>query len=313
MVNSVKQKYVDIVDKLVKDFWSSNRKNLEQEEAVMFQDFVSRGLFNTTSPASNLMGINKKYVQKLVQEVIGYLEENYSHLSPRKFKCQVLKAVEAEYVALGNKVTGCLQKSQQLSEVEQFQNSVTTDMTETKKDVENKFDLWVERSKKNKRLFQFEAKIGWSEIIAGLALFLAVMTAIGNNPTRQYLLKRSHIEILEVKQSDESDSIQQFHIRLENSGNLPLENLQLVFNTFLIENSSKLSGGVVRVQLIPSLPYDLKVIGRRAHMTILSPIAPSKELNIFISGTPLDVILITNQGDVFDLSSREYRERTWDR
>lgn len=143
---------VGVVDKLVKDFWSSNRESLKQEEAVISQDLMKRKMSSTTLLARDLIGINKKYLQKLVEEVIGCLEKDYSHLSPKKFKHPVLKAVETEYLNLGSKVGGWLQASQQLSHYDQFQKAVTAYMTEAKKDVENKFDLWAER---------FNRKKGW--------------------------------------------------------------------------------------------------------------------------------------------------------
>ncbi|MBW8002755.1 MAG: hypothetical protein FVQ80_12155 [Planctomycetes bacterium] len=169
MVNGVRQKYIDIIDKLVKDFWSSNRGDLKQDEAATSQELVSRGLFNTTLLAGNLIGLNKKYLQKLVQEVIGRLEKDYPHLPPRKFKHQVLKAIEAEYLNLGNKVTRWLQESQQLSEHNQFQKSVTTYMTEAKKSVENKFDLWTER---------WNSKKGWWCDPKWISIIVTILLAV---------------------------------------------------------------------------------------------------------------------------------------
>jgi hypothetical protein len=140
-----KDKCGEIVDRLVVDFWSSNEKNLKNEESVITQDFISRGLSGSTARVSKLVHLNYTYLQNLINELIHHLEEDYSHVSPASVKPELIKVVETEYNKLANKPPKWLMESNQINQLIVFESSIAAEKEKAKKDVENKCELWAER------------------------------------------------------------------------------------------------------------------------------------------------------------------------
>ncbi len=148
---SKKNKCGKIVDRLVADFWFLKAESLKQEQGAITQDFVSRGLSNTTMRVSKLVHLNYEYLRNLVKEVIQRLEKDYSHISPASFKQELIRIVETEYNKLMGKVPGWLHESNVLNCSKDFENGVIAEKEKAKLDIENKCVLWEERWNSNRR------------------------------------------------------------------------------------------------------------------------------------------------------------------
>jgi len=128
----------DVVDLLVKDYWSKSRSDLDQTIAKIGQDFVSRHLFNSTIRISCQLHTEFEYVNMLIDYVIESLEKNFSHIPSATCKNKLLTIVEREYKKLIPKTTSRLVESNlgQKGTVESYERGILDEMEKSKEKVE---------------------------------------------------------------------------------------------------------------------------------------------------------------------------------
>jgi len=196
-----KDKSSQIINRLVADFWSSNAKNLKNEESVITQDFISRGQSGSTVRVSKLVHLNYKYLQELIKELIHHLEEDYSHIPPASVKPELIKVVETEYNKLANKTPKWLMESNLINQLKAFESNIAVEKKKAKNDVENKCELWMERWNARRKWWRnpnYQWTIGI--IIAVVSILLTALTVdwhslLGNGQNTSVSNKNKFVDV----------------------------------------------------------------------------------------------------------------------
>jgi hypothetical protein len=138
MKNSRQKNCDDVVELLVKKYWSKSKSNLDQEIAKIAQDFVSRNLFNSTVRISRQFHIEFEYVDKLIEYVMESLKKDFSHVPLATCKNKLLKIAEREYKRLIPKATSRLVESNLnlKGTVEGYEKGILDELEKTKKKIE---------------------------------------------------------------------------------------------------------------------------------------------------------------------------------
>ncbi len=108
MKNTRQNNCDDVVDLLVKKYWSESKSELDQKIAQIAQDFISRKLFNSTVRISKQLHTEYEFVQKLIEQIIESLKQDFSHIPLATCKDKLLSIVEIEYKKLIPKTTARL-------------------------------------------------------------------------------------------------------------------------------------------------------------------------------------------------------------
>lgn len=128
----------EIIDLLVKDFWSKYKSELNQNIANIVQDFIKRHLSNSTIRISKQFHTEFEYVNKLIDYIIGSLEKDYSHIPLEECKNKLLDIVDSEYKRLIPKATSRLVEATIFSEGEekQFKKGILDEMEKSKERIQ---------------------------------------------------------------------------------------------------------------------------------------------------------------------------------
>ena len=169
-----------IVDRLVIDFWSSNEKNLKNKEGTVTQDFISRGLHNSTMRITELLSLNCKYLQNLMNELLVCLEKDYPDISPTKFQPELIRVVETEYSRLNTKIGRWLMESMLPNQLNALQQGLNTQKLKAKNDIENKCALWMERWTRRRKERQWKI-VKWviEKVVIGTAIGVTIGIIVG--------------------------------------------------------------------------------------------------------------------------------------
>jgi hypothetical protein len=169
-----KVNYVQTVDRLVADFWASKKNDLKNEESVITVNSVKDGFHGSTRRVSQLVHLNYKYLQNLLNELLGRLEKDYSDVSPAKFQPELIRVVQTEYSRLAPKIGGWLMESMLPNHLNSFQQGLINEKEKAKNDIENKCTLWMERwNTQRKKRRRRTAK--WALGIIGIPIVLAII------------------------------------------------------------------------------------------------------------------------------------------
>lgn len=117
-----------IVELLKKDYLLENEDNLKQKIAEIVQDFISRGLFNSTVCVGQQLQACFDHNKKLIDHIIKTWQQNFADIPPDNIKEKLFSLVDEEYKKLipfanSRLVTAGLAQSNTLKGVEQQINS----------------------------------------------------------------------------------------------------------------------------------------------------------------------------------------------
>jgi len=130
----------DVVELLVNNFWSKSKSELEQKIANIAQDFISRKLFNSTVRINKQLHTEYEFVQKLIEQIIESLKQDFSHIPLATCKDKLLSIVEIEYKKLIPRTTSRLVKANlgQKGILEQYKKGILGEMEKAKEKIEIK-------------------------------------------------------------------------------------------------------------------------------------------------------------------------------
>ena len=150
-----KRKYKEIITRLDKDFQSNHKQELIQKISTINQDFIDRGLYNTSHRIGQLIRIHYDYINKLLDSIFESLETDYTNLSPVKCKSHLLIIVENEYARLLQQVPAWLLESGFRNDTERksFEQNIQNELMRAKQNIENKCALWEERWKQRRKWY----------------------------------------------------------------------------------------------------------------------------------------------------------------
>ena len=138
MKNTRKNNCDDVVELLVKKYWSESKRELDQKIAQIAQDFISRGLFNSTARVSKQLHATIEYVNKLIGYILESMKKDFGHIPLGAFKNKLLSVVEREYEKLIPKTTAWLFEGNlaQKDILEQYKNGIIGEMGKSKEKIE---------------------------------------------------------------------------------------------------------------------------------------------------------------------------------
>jgi hypothetical protein len=89
-----------IVELLKKDYLLKNEDNLKQELAKVAQDFVSRGLYNSTVCTGKQLQVHFNHLENLFNYIIESLKKDFADIPLSNFKEKLFTIVDEEYKKL---------------------------------------------------------------------------------------------------------------------------------------------------------------------------------------------------------------------
>ncbi len=157
MVFFKERKCKEIIARLNRVFQSNQGNQLIQKIGAIDQDFINRGLFNSTARIAELVHAHYDYISSLKNFLLESIERDYSHLSPMKCKPHLRIIIEREYIILDGKLPGWLHESQLYDEGIRvsFERGVQNKKEEAMVDLDDNCSLWDKRwrlKKKQKRI-----------------------------------------------------------------------------------------------------------------------------------------------------------------
>jgi len=140
----------DVLELLVKDYWSKYKSDLDKEIAKIAQDFVNRKLFNSTVRVGRQLHTEFEYVQKLIDYIIKSLKQDFSHIPLNACKDKLLTIVEGEYKKLIPRTNSRLIQANlgQKNMLEQYENGIIAEMEKAKGKIEIQYAI-CEKEKGN--------------------------------------------------------------------------------------------------------------------------------------------------------------------
>jgi hypothetical protein len=138
MKNAQKNNCDDVVDLLVKKYWSESKSKLDHKIAEISQDFINRRLFNSTARVSKQLHANFEYVNKLLGYIMESLKKDFGNIPLSAFKDKLLSVLEREYEKLIPKTTAWLVGGNlaQKGILEQYKKGITDEMGKSKEKIE---------------------------------------------------------------------------------------------------------------------------------------------------------------------------------
>jgi hypothetical protein len=101
----------NIIELLKKEYYLDTEDGLMQQIADITQDFISRGLFNSTICVSKQLEARYEHIDKLIEYILGSLEQNFTDIPLSDFKEMLSTIVEDEYEKLIPFANSCLAKA----------------------------------------------------------------------------------------------------------------------------------------------------------------------------------------------------------
>ena len=86
-----------IVELIQKDYLSENEDSLKKKTAEIVQDFISRGLANSTACVSKQLQVHFEHNNKLIDHSIESLKQDFARIPMANFKEKLLAIVDKEY------------------------------------------------------------------------------------------------------------------------------------------------------------------------------------------------------------------------
>ena len=96
-VLSKENEFGTIVELLRKDYWLENEGNLKQEIAKVVQDFINRGLYNSTACTGKQLQVRFDHIENLFNYIIESLKKDFADIPLSNFKEKLFTIVDEEY------------------------------------------------------------------------------------------------------------------------------------------------------------------------------------------------------------------------
>ncbi len=170
----------DVLELLVKDYWSKYKSDLDKEIAKIAQDFVNRKLFNSTVRVSRQLHTEFEYVQKLIDYIIKSLKQDFSHIPLNACKDKLLTIVEGEYKKLIPRTNSSLVQAGLAQEgiLAQYKKGIINEMEKAKEKVETACAIWEKEMSRQKGLAEkwYQNRTIQAALIgAGVVLIVAII------------------------------------------------------------------------------------------------------------------------------------------
>jgi hypothetical protein len=176
MAGSAENKYKEIVSRLTREFSANNQDGLKKDTSSTQQDFIKRGLSNSTVKVSKLLELHYQYLDRLIDFLTDSIEKNHSQLRPSKCTNHIVQIVEKEYEKLKNKVPGWLRDSQLLDKniLATYENNVISKKSKAIEGLENKCVLWEDRWRRKRS----QKRINFVKWLLGSGIGVVIIMAL---------------------------------------------------------------------------------------------------------------------------------------
>ncbi len=176
----------NVVELLVKEYFAKYRSELNRKISSINQDFINRGLFNSSRMVAEQMGVEFWYLDGLVNYVIGSLEEKFRHLSLFNCEDKLVAILDTEYKRMIPKTNSLLIKAglAQQSTLDSFQKRILDELERAKEKIEIQCALSEkEKSVAKSKIGKFfqDRTIQGVLMGAGVLLFVSIIGWYINN------------------------------------------------------------------------------------------------------------------------------------
>jgi len=90
----------NIIELLKKDYLLKTEDSLKEETAGIVQDFISRGLYNSTACTSKQLQAHFDYINKLLDHILELLEKDFADIPLKQIKEKLFTITDEEYKKL---------------------------------------------------------------------------------------------------------------------------------------------------------------------------------------------------------------------
>jgi hypothetical protein len=138
MKNTRQNNCDDVIDLLVKKYWSESKSELEKKIGQIAQDFIGRKLYNSTVRINKQLHTEYDFLLKLIEHIIESMKQDFSHIPLATCKEKLLSIVEIEYKKLIPNTTSRLVQANlgQKDILEQYKNGILGKMEKAKEKIE---------------------------------------------------------------------------------------------------------------------------------------------------------------------------------
>ena len=138
MKNTRQNNHDDVIDLLVKKYWSESNSELDQKIGQIAQDFIGRKTYNNTVRINKQLHTEYEFLQKLIEHIIESIKQDFSHIPLATCKEKLLSVVEIEYKKLIPNTTSRLVQANfgQKYMLEQYKGNIIDEMEEAKEKIE---------------------------------------------------------------------------------------------------------------------------------------------------------------------------------
>lgn len=143
--------YDNIVDSLRRKYLSTH--NPKQRQAEITQDFIDRGLANSTAHVSTQLQTLINHVKSLIKYIMGSLESGFRNVPLFKFRNRLLALADEECQKIFPAVNNLLLQAGLASEnsTEQYKQKINKEIKETKTKIQTACDISEKRDALIKR------------------------------------------------------------------------------------------------------------------------------------------------------------------
>jgi hypothetical protein len=142
-VISKENEFGTIVELIQKDYLLENEDNLKQKIAEIVQDFISRGLANSTACVSKQLQVHFEHNNKLIDHIIESLKQDFVGIPLANFKEKLLTIVDEEYKKLIPFANSCLVNAglAQWDMLSGYENTINNNKQKAKQIIETAFAI----------------------------------------------------------------------------------------------------------------------------------------------------------------------------
>lgn len=167
-----------IVELIQKDYLSENEDSLKQKTAEIVQDFISRGLPNTTVCVNKQLQVHFEHNNKLIDHIIETLKQDFASIPLGKFKEKLLAIVDEEYKKLVPVAHSYLVKAglAQRDMLSGYENTINNKKEKLKQTIETRLAI-LEKKDKAATISQSDSIVGDTWSILGIPINIKKLRA----------------------------------------------------------------------------------------------------------------------------------------
>lgn len=148
-------------------------------------------------------------------------------------------------------------------------------------------------------IFNFEKKVGYSEVLSLIALILSIYAFYQSSTWVQHRETKPNLNISNIAYEASNPELSfdgYTSIFLTNESKYPASDITASFALYHLSDEEK-NPGHINIQLNPCYKFELSVRSEMAYLTILDPLPSGAHLQIHIPGDPAGITIYDSFGN----------------